>query len=120
VAIPKKGSRPITVDGRSYRWRIRGRPTYSQANGWAALSIAVSTDVPSSSTLVAKLTRNRPDAWINPDGTPVTPGDVASVIRHAIKVGWRPGEPGKQLNLSVEINRFRVSHLRSNNSLQRQ
>lgn len=32
VAIPKKGSRLISVDGTAYRWRIRHKPTYSQGN----------------------------------------------------------------------------------------
>lgn len=41
MALVKEGARLITVDGTSYRWRLRGRPTYDQGlvrspltNGW--------------------------------------------------------------------------------------
>ncbi len=30
MAIPKRGSRNIVVNGESYRWYMRRRPTYSQ------------------------------------------------------------------------------------------
>ncbi|MFI6297620.1 hypothetical protein ACIBEJ_38915 [Nonomuraea sp. NPDC050790] len=33
MAIPKKGSRLITVDGVRYRWRIRHKPSYGQGIG---------------------------------------------------------------------------------------
>lgn len=31
MAIGRKGSRRIVVDGTTYRWRLRRRPTYDQA-----------------------------------------------------------------------------------------
>lgn len=39
MALVRKGSRLITVDGVTYRWRLRGRPTYDQGRtalteGW--------------------------------------------------------------------------------------
>ena len=41
MALVKKGSRLITVDGVGYRWRVRGRPTYSQGIGQTGLTFAV-------------------------------------------------------------------------------
>jgi hypothetical protein len=31
MALGRKGSRTIVVDGVAYRWRLRRRPTYSRA-----------------------------------------------------------------------------------------
>ena len=41
MALTRKGSRLITVDGVVYRWRTRGRPTYPQAPGELPLAVAV-------------------------------------------------------------------------------
>ncbi|TMR88031.1 hypothetical protein EJK15_68485 [Nonomuraea basaltis] len=41
MAIPKKGSRHITVDGAVLRWRVRRKPTYCQGNGWGPMTFAV-------------------------------------------------------------------------------
>jgi hypothetical protein len=30
MTLPRKGSRPITVDGVAYRWIVRRKPSYSQ------------------------------------------------------------------------------------------
>lgn len=40
MAIPKKGSRLVTVDGTVYRRRVRHKPTYCQGNGWTSLRFA--------------------------------------------------------------------------------
>ena len=44
VTIPRKGSRPLTVDGVPYRWSVRSRPTCSQGIGQSPLSFAVVSD----------------------------------------------------------------------------
>ncbi|XIE81532.1 hypothetical protein AB6O49_34030 [Streptomyces sp. SBR177] len=41
MALVRKGSRRITVDGVTYRWRLRGRPTYAQGMTWSPLTYAV-------------------------------------------------------------------------------
>ncbi|GAA3653812.1 hypothetical protein GCM10022224_016050 [Nonomuraea antimicrobica] len=41
MATSKKGSRLITVDGTAFRWRVRRKPTYCQANSSGPLTFAV-------------------------------------------------------------------------------
>jgi len=41
MALVRKGSRRIVVDGTAYRWRLRGRPTYSQSLAWSPCTFAV-------------------------------------------------------------------------------
>jgi hypothetical protein len=41
MSLVRKGSREITVDGRRFRWSVRGKPTCSQSNAWSPLSFAV-------------------------------------------------------------------------------
>ncbi|MFJ8162414.1 hypothetical protein ACIRBY_15975 [Streptomyces sp. NPDC096136] len=41
MTLVKKGSRLITVDGTTYRWRLRGRPTYDQGLVVSPLAYAV-------------------------------------------------------------------------------
>jgi hypothetical protein len=101
MAIPKKGTRPITVDGNDYRWLVRRKPTYSQGNGWTPMTVAVSSTIPNTSALVATLATNRPDAWINADSKMITPGEVANLIRLAIVRGWNPAAPGSPFQLNV-------------------
>ncbi|MEU1179286.1 hypothetical protein ABZ464_16840 [Streptomyces sp. NPDC005820] len=41
MALVRKGSRRIVVDGTAHHWRLRGRPTYFQALAWAPCTFAV-------------------------------------------------------------------------------
>jgi len=105
VAIPKKGSRPIAVDGQDYRWFVRRKPTDCGGSGWTPLTVAVSSDVPRSSSLIATLATKRPDAWLHLGSTAVTPGDVAALIRLAIRRGWNPSKPGSAFQLDLRNDR---------------
>jgi hypothetical protein len=53
VALVRKGCRQIVVDGVTYRWHVRRKPTYSQGNGWTPLTFAVE-DATAPSTTVAR------------------------------------------------------------------
>src|SRR5690242_2146820 len=64
VAIPKKGSRLITVDGTVFRWRVRHKPTYCQGMAWAPLSFAAERAEEPGAVLVVSLPRARPDNWL--------------------------------------------------------
>ena len=103
MAIPKKGSRPISVEGNEYRWLVRRKPTYSQANGWTPMTLAVSSANSRSSTLVATLDTNRPDAWVASGDVAVNPRNVSAIIRRALAAGWNPAEPGKPFQLSADV-----------------
>lgn len=103
MTISKKGSRPLIVDGISYRWSVRPRPTYAQAICQGALTFAVVNDASPASTLVVSLDALRPDNWFHAPGASVTPNVVARAVREALAKGWRPGQPGRPFALQMSL-----------------
>ena len=93
MALTKKGSRLITVDGVVYRWRVRGRPTYAQALGELPLAVAVEQAGCKGSVLLVSMPQDHPGNWFGGPAIPVLPRQVAAVIRKALDEGWRPGQP---------------------------
>jgi hypothetical protein len=89
MTLAKKGSRRIVVDGRAFRWKIRARPTYTQALG-APLVVAIERDVAHrAAKLIVHWTAARPDAWLGESPRAVvTPRDVERAIRRAVRDGW--------------------------------
>jgi hypothetical protein len=95
MAIPRKGSRTITLSGAAYRWRIRSKSTYEQGASASNLSIAVErVSPPSQSVLLLKADFPRPDNWLGKASNSVTPGMVEASIRSALAAGWLPDHPG--------------------------
>ncbi|MEU8280290.1 hypothetical protein ACFYOK_20680 [Microbispora bryophytorum] len=101
MTIPRKGSRPITVDGVAYRWRIRHKPTYHQGNGWSPLTFAVQSAEGPGRVLLVSLPFLRPDAWLGERTMAVRPALVAAVIRVALQHGWDPRQAGLAVDLGV-------------------
>ncbi|MFI6690134.1 hypothetical protein [Streptomyces sp. NPDC050485] len=100
MALVKKGSRRIMVDGVTYRWMLRRRPTYSQALVWSSLTYAVEhADSPSGTILVISTNQPHPSNWLVGPGSPVLPSDVADSIRTARANGWTPEKPGSPFHL---------------------
>ncbi|WP_196442995.1 hypothetical protein [Planomonospora sp. ID67723] len=102
MAIPKKGSRLITVDGATYRWRIRRRPTYCQGNSWGPLTFAVEAAERPGRVLLVSLPCSRPDAWSGERAMAVRPALVAETVRTALKRGWEPQQAGSALVLDLD------------------
>ena len=94
MALARRDSRRIVVGGRVYRWKVRRRPTYSQANGWTPLIFAVEPADRPASRLVVQLPGARPDNWLGLPGAVVTPGLVARCIADARAAGWDPSRGG--------------------------
>ncbi|MFD8118483.1 hypothetical protein [Streptomyces microflavus] len=94
MALVKKGSRHITVDGRIYRWRIRRRPTYCQALVWSPLTYAVEYAETPGTTLVVTTNQPHPSNWFDVPASPVLPAQVADTVRTARAHGWTPETPG--------------------------
>ncbi|MEU7042702.1 hypothetical protein AB0A77_16785 [Streptomyces varsoviensis] len=94
MALVKKGSRRITVDGVTYRWRVRGRPTYDQGLVWSPLTYAVEQAGASGTTLVVTTDQPHPSNWFEIPARPVLPAEVAATIRTARAKGWTSDEPG--------------------------
>jgi len=102
VALNKRGSRPIVVDGNRYCWLVRRKPTYSQGLTWSPLSFAVErADLAGCATLVVRLASPRPDNWMNAVASPVLPSLVASAIRQGLERGWQPERPGSPFMLDL-------------------
>ena len=97
MATRKTGSRRLVVDGVSYRWRIRRRATYSQADyGYGTLHVAVELAEQPGAALVLYTDRPHLADWSTRQVVPVRPSDVARWVRAALSAGWVPSQPGPQ------------------------
>lgn len=96
MSIPRKGSRRVRVGGTEYAWRIREKPTYAQGALRAPMRLAVQacTEGPGS-VLIVDLGVSRPDNWVRPHQTSVTPAVVREMVRRALAAGWSPGKAGR-------------------------
>ncbi len=91
MTIPEKGRRIIRVDETDYAWRIRKKPTYHQAAFQSLMTLAIQPcDAKARSVLVVNLCVSRPDNWISPHQTSVTPAMVREMIAGALASGWQP------------------------------
>ncbi|MDR3083830.1 MAG: hypothetical protein LBV60_23430 [Streptomyces sp.] len=73
MALVKKGSRRILVDGITYRWRVRGRPTYSQGLVWSPLTYAVAHFEHPGTTLIVTTGQPHPSNWFAASAEPILP-----------------------------------------------
>ncbi|MDA2813625.1 hypothetical protein O4J56_23475 [Nocardiopsis sp. RSe5-2] len=102
MALVRKGSRTITVDGRAYRWRVRRRPTYDQACLGGRLIVAVESAEARGSVLVVRTPYPHPSGVLRGEApVPVTPGMVAGTVRAALAAGWRPGRAGPPFSFAL-------------------
>jgi hypothetical protein len=101
VALVRKGSRQIVVDGVTYRWRIRRKPSYSQGNGWTPLTFAVEDATAPGTTLVVRTGNVHPQNWLCLPTKPVRPADVMHAIRTARSQGWTPAASGSPFLLEL-------------------
>ncbi|MEU5664242.1 hypothetical protein [Streptomyces longwoodensis] len=99
MALVRKRSRRIVVDGTAYRWRLRGRPTYLQGLAWSPCTFAVEHADAPGMTLVVTTDQPHPSNWIGRDSEPVLPSHVAAAVRVALRQGWSPTAPGSALHL---------------------
>jgi hypothetical protein len=84
MALAKKGTRTIVVDGARYRW------------------VVAPDDEPGMAIVVelADKPGQRMVTWVD-YGTVVAPGLVAWVIRRALGRGWTPGRRATQIVLRI-------------------
>lgn len=92
MALNKKGSRRITVDGTEYRWRIRRKPSYMQGLGWTPMTYAVEAASGSQpgTTLIVTSGQAHPNNWMGIETEPIRPAHVADSNRAARDQGWDP------------------------------
>ncbi len=95
MALPKKGTRLLTVAGKRYRWLVRGQPTYCQGAFTSRMYVGVESVAPASrSVLVLEASFARPDNWLGEPSRAVTPRMVATSIQEALAAGWNPEAGG--------------------------
>lgn len=99
MALGRKGARRIVVDGTTYRWRLRCRPTYAQAMSWTPCTFAVEHADTPGTTLVVSTTQPHPGNWLSREAKPVLPSDVAQAIQLALRQGWVPTASGSAFHL---------------------
>lgn len=102
MAMARKGSRLITVSGLRFRWKVRGKPTYSQALGWSPLTFAVELADEPGALLTVSLPCAHPSNWLALPSGVVLPRTVASAIKTALDRGWRPSQPGSPYPLALD------------------
>jgi hypothetical protein len=102
MTLAAKGSRQITVDGVAFRWKVRGRPTYSQANGWTPLTFVAEHAERPGALLVVTLPYAHPGNGMALRAAVVLPGTVAEAISQALAGGWRPSVPGPPFVLALD------------------
>jgi hypothetical protein len=102
MTLAAKRSRQITVDGVAFRWKVRGRPTYSQGNGWIPLAFVAEHAERPGALLVATMPYACPDNWMGLPAAAALPGTVASAITQALAGGRRPAVPGPPFALTLD------------------
>ena len=104
MALTRKGSRSLTVDGIAYRWSVRRKPTYCQEMGWSNLSFAVEAAIAGLCILHVITQATRADSVAELSGSAnmtVTPALVAHCIRQALEQGWQPQQRGSAFELRL-------------------
>lgn len=101
VALSKRGSRRIEVDGVAYRWRLRGRPTEGQRRGHTPLIVAIAAEVGPGPALIVRHFLAHPGNTVGRHAEAVTPREVAALIREGIRAGWEPARPGPAFELEL-------------------
>lgn len=106
MALSKKGSRRVIVDGEQYTWKVRRRPTYDQGLAHGPLTFTAEKSGATGSILVVDTKAARPDNWVLAPSMTITPAYVAESIREAIKRGWLAEQKSSPFNLEFSIKEF--------------
>ncbi len=102
MAIPKKGSRKVTVEGESYRWVVGKRVAFQNADyGLGKFNVAIESIGGAGATLLILAERHmQPGDWGTIEVEPITPSDVSRWISTAIQKGWDPRVDGQTLRFN--------------------
>jgi len=102
MAIPKKGSRAITVDGVLYRWRVRHKPTHSQGDLGTPATFSVELHDNPGQTLHVE-TDLPHMVYYRASTYAITPSIARKAIEQALVKGWKPEKQGPTFELSLPI-----------------
>ena len=111
MATTRKGWRRIVVDGENFRWTVRRKASYWDYIADAPMRFTVENAA--GGLLTVTLNRPRMDSWFHaasePNLRPVTPREVADLIRGAKRQGWNTTEKTKPRALSVLVDKVKLS-----------
>ena len=122
MAFSKKKKRKIVVNDNEYYWSATGN------DGW--ISLCVMTEIQGSSRLLCALDYHHIpiESQINgrnvtylTDQFVITPYTVRQVVEHALSIGWKPFEKGKDLflgriddRIDLRLDKNRANNFKSN------
>ncbi|WP_193318966.1 hypothetical protein [Nonomuraea phyllanthi] len=101
MAMPKKGTRLITVDGTAYRWRVSHRPGHTGGDDLHPLTFAVERAEEPAGVLVVSLPCARADNRHGRRTIVVRPLLVAGCVRRAVEHGWNPAREGPAFTFAI-------------------
>ncbi len=102
MAIPKKGSRFISVNYVNYRWLIRRKATYNQSDyGIGKLHVAIELKETPRTSLFVYTDRKHPNDIDSKIVNPIKPSDISNWIKQALKLGWNPSENGNPFRTKI-------------------
>ena len=98
--LPKKKSRPITVDGRKFRWLMSGRNRYiGKAPVATTISIQEELEHPGQTLQCTAVSNELLEAPYQSEverygvcKTSIIPSDIEKIIRAGLARGWKPAE----------------------------
>lgn len=99
MAIGRKSSRRIVVDGTTYRWRLRRQPTYDQALCDRPCTYAVQYAEDPGTTFVVTTNQPHTSNWSGSPAVAVLPRDATAAMASALCPGWSPTQPGPAFHL---------------------
>ena len=102
MAIPKKGTRKITVNDLAFRWLIRRKATYGQTDyGIGKLHVAVELEENPGTSLFIFTDRKHPKDYGAEKINPVKPSDISNWIKQALEIGWNPLKSGNPFRTKI-------------------
>lgn len=90
MALNRRHSRLITLDGTDYRWQVRRDSECVYCKGGLGASFVVQQVDPQGSVLVVESSHTM---------SPIVPAVVRACVRSALGQGWMPAHPGAQFHL---------------------
>ncbi len=111
--LPRRKSRPITIDGRRYRWLLKVWYRKYIGEAPASCDISIQEVLPRpGQTLVAELFSKSFEGreWWQPvHKASVLPRDIERIIRTGLERGWTPGKGSGSFRLSgLELTQYKV------------
>ena len=102
MAITKKGSRTIVVDGIKFLWKLR-KTTTMDLECWAGCHVTVQHKDRDGSILQVYFPQHHPTvaSRYSLEVVSILPSQVADAINIAIKNGWQPTVPGPIYSISA-------------------